>query len=348
MKIAMISTPFISVPPREYGGTELIVHELVEGLVARGHQVTLFAPLDSRTSAELRSLYRKACWPPHPLPDVNHTAWAMGQVRDGDFDLVHAHSAAALAISRFVGGTPLVYTLHHVRDEAYSSFYRYYPEVQYVAISHDQAGRETDLPLLQVIHHGLSPSSYEWQESAEPYVCFVGRYSETKGPHTAMDVAERAGVPIRMAGEIHDEDLEFGRRELEPRLHRPHVRDLGPVGRTGKVPLLSAARAMLIPISWNEPFGLVMIEAMLSGCPVVAYPRGSVPELVEEGVTGFVVNTEDEMADVIRPGGRIEGFDRRCCRERAVERFSSARMVAEHEALYERVVEGQEPIGTAA
>lgn len=348
MNIAMISTPFISVPPKEYGGTELIVHELVEGLVARGHQVTLFAPQDSRTSAELRSLYPTACWPPHPLPDVNHTAWAMEQVRDGGFDLVHAHSAAALAISRFVRGTPLVYTIHHVRDEAYSSFYRHYPEVRYVAISRNQASCETDLPRLQVIHHGLNPSSYEWQEAAERYVCFVGRYSEIKGPHTAIDVAERAGVPIRMAGEIHDEDLDFARNALERRLDGAHVRNLGAVDRSGKVPLLKAARAMLMPITWNEPFGLVMIEAMLSGCPVVAYPRGSVPELVEEGVTGFVVNTEDEMVDVIRPGGRIEGFDRRRCRERAVERFSSARFVAEHEALYERAIDGREPIGTAA
>lgn len=344
----MISTPFVSVPPTEYGGTELIVSELVEGLVRAGHPVTLFAPFDSRTSAELRSLYDHPCWPPDPMHDLNHVSWAMRQVRDGSFDVVHAHSAAALAIGRFVPEVPMAYTLHHVREELLSGYYQHFPEVQYIAISRDQARRETPLPSVDVIHHGLDPATYEWRDTAGEQLCFIGRLSEVKGPHVAVDVAERVGLPIRVAGRVHEVDAEFGRREVEPRLARPHVTYLGAVGIAEKAPLLRDARALLMPIDWNEPFGLVMIEAMLSGCPVVAFPRGSVRELVEEGVTGFVVADEDEMAKVVRPGGPVEAFDRRRCRERAVERFSSARMVAQHEALYERLVSGGGRVGDAA
>jgi glycosyltransferase involved in cell wall biosynthesis len=344
MRIAMISTPFVSVPPKGYGGTELIVHELVEGLVGRGHEVALFATSDSTSSAELRSLYREACWPPDPTHDLNHVSWAMQQVRDEGFDLVHAHSACALALSRLMPEIPILYTLHHVREESLSSYYAYFRDVHYIAISADQAARETPLPNMHVIHHGLDPRHYQWTEKPEEYVCFIGRFSEIKGPHTAIDVAQRAGVPIRVAGEVHPPDREFAEREVLPRLEKPHVSYLGTLGMEGKVPFFRAARAMLMPITWNEPFGLVMIEAMLSGCPVVAFPGGSVPELVDEGVTGFVVRDAESMAEVIRPGGPIERIDRKRCRERAVERFESGRMAEEHEILYRNVAASPNPL----
>jgi glycosyltransferase involved in cell wall biosynthesis len=338
MRIAMISTPFVAVPPRDYGGTELVVYELVEGLVERGHKVTLFATGDSRTSADLRHLYPVAQWPPGIMPDLNHVSWAMRQIARDGCDVVHAHSAGALAFARLLPGIPIVYTLHHVRDEDLSSFYRYFPDPWYVAISADQAGREEPLPRLQVIHHGLDPSIYECTDRPADYVCFIGRFSEIKGPHTAIDVAASGGVPIRMAGAVHPVDREFGEREVQPRLRRPHVTYLGTIGLDRKVPLLRDARALLAPIEWNEPFGLILIEAMLAGCPVVAFPHGSVPELVEPGVTGFVARDAEEMAEVIRPGGALDGFDRRRCRGRAVERFSRARMVADHERLYQRAL----------
>ncbi|MBA4156014.1 MAG: glycosyltransferase family 4 protein [Gemmatimonadetes bacterium] len=338
MRIAMISTPFIAVPPRDYGGTELVVHELVEGLAARGHEVTLFATGDSRTAAELRHLYPTAQWPPSIMPDLNHVSWAFEQIGREGYDVIHAHSAGALAFARLLPDTTLVYTLHHVRDEDLSGFYRFFPDPWYIAISADQAGREEPLPRLEVIHHGLDPSPYECTEHPADYVCFIGRFSEIKGPHTAIDGAASAGVPIRMAGEVHPVDREFGDREVQPRLRQPHVTYLGTIGMDQKVPLLRDARALLAPIEWNEPFGLILIEAMLSGCPVVAFPHGSVPELVEPGVTGFIARDSGEMAELIRPGGALESFDRRRCRERAVERFSRARMVADHERLYRRAL----------
>jgi glycosyltransferase involved in cell wall biosynthesis len=336
MRIAMISTPFLAVPPRDYGGTELVVHELVEGLVERGHDVTLFATGDSRTSANLRAFYEQARWPPDPLIELNHVSWAFQQAA-GDFNLIHAHCAAALALGRLRPGVPLVYTLHHERDATYSEYYRFFPEVQFIAISADQKGRETPLPRCDVIHHGLDPAHYHLSESPGDHVCFLGRLARVKGPHTAIDVAARAGVPIHVAGVIHAPDRAFARAELEWRLAQPHVRYLGSIGMVTKAALLRDALALIAPVEWNEPFGLILIEALLSGCPVVAFGRGSVPELIEHGVTGFVVDTADEMVETIRPGGPLQGFDRRRCQAHAVRRFSRARMVSDHERLYQRV-----------
>jgi glycosyltransferase involved in cell wall biosynthesis len=260
----------------------------------------------------------------------------MREVQRGEFDVIHAHAAGALALTRWVEEPPLVYTIHHVRTECLSAFYSYFPGAAYVAISADQSRRELPLPDVTVIHHGLAPTRYEWSRTAGDYVAFVGRFAEVKGVHTAIDVAAAAGIPIKVAGSVHPPDAEYGAREVLPRLAMPHVEHLGGIGMDGKVALLRDARALLVPINWNEPFGLIIAEAMLSGCPVVAFPRGSVPELVEHGLTGFIVNTEREMAGLIREGGPLESFDRRQCRARAVERFGRDRMVAEYEALYER------------
>jgi len=336
MRIALLSTPFIAVPPPRYGGTELVVAELAEGLAERGHQVTLFATGDSSVCVERRALYQHAQWPPQALADINHVSWALHEVTSHDFDVVHANSASALACWRATQSPPLVYTLHHVREEELSSFYRFFPDAWYVAISHDQASREIPLPHIEVIYHGLDPKKYEWTPSPSDYVCFVGRFTQVKGPHVAIDVAGAAGVPIRVAGEVHPQDAEFGSREMSHRLAASHVTMLGSIGIEEKVPLLRDARALLAPITWNEPFGLALIEAMLSGCPVIAYPHGSVPELVEEGVTGFVVRDATEMREIVQRGSILDEFDRERCRARAIERFGRDRMVRDYERLYAR------------
>lgn len=338
MRIAMISTPFVPVPPRDYGGTELVVHELVEGLLDRGHDVTLFATGDSRTRAPLRSLYPRAQWPPEAPTDLNHVSWAMRQVAEGEYDVIHAHSTTALALGRLVPETPLVYTLHHDQVPALSEYYRHFPEVGFVAISGDQLRRETGVPRGTMIHHGLDPSRYRWTEHPAPYVCFVGRFAREKGPHTAIDAAALAAVPIRIAGEVHPPSRGYARAELEPRLRSPHVTWLGPVGNDQKVPLLRDARALLAPIEWNEPFGLILIEAMLSGCPVVAFGRGSAPELIDHGVTGFIVGSMEEMAHLVRPGGPVDHLDRRRIRASAVHRFNHRQMAADYERLYQAMI----------
>jgi glycosyltransferase involved in cell wall biosynthesis len=273
------------------------------------------------------------------LADLNHVSWAMQQIsRSGPFDVIHAHSAVALACARLVPDVPMVYTLHHPREEQLSEFYRHCPEPYYIAISEDQRRREVPLRHVHVIHHGLDPAKYQCTpHPLGTYVCFVGRYSRVKGPHTAIDVAREAGVPIRMAGEVHPPDEAWTDAELRARLAQPHVTELGPIGIAAKAPLLAHARALLAPIEWHEPFGLVLIEAMLSGCPVVAFAMGSVPELVEDGVTGFIATSPEHMVELIRPGGAAHRFDRVRCRQRASERFSADRMVADHIAVYDRV-----------
>jgi glycosyltransferase involved in cell wall biosynthesis len=352
MRIALVSTPFLSTPPRDYGGTELVVSDLVEGLVAAGHDVTLFATGDSVTSAELRALYPTGHWPPDPIVDLEHVCWALREAAQLDPDVIHVHSAAALPVGRFAPDLPLVYTLHHAQEPTLSAIYAAHPEIEYVAISADQRAREPGVSRCRVIHHGLDERRYAWRAQALPYVSFLGRLSETKGAHAAIDAAALAGLPIRLAGQVHPPDREYARRELTHRLEASHVTYLGAIGTTKKVPLLRDSRALLVPISWNEPFGLVLIEAMLSGCPVVAFRRGSVPELIEPGVTGFIVNSVDEMAEVIAPGGAIERIDRLACRARAVQRFSRSRMVASHERLYTAVAgrrgrSGRSPIVAA-
>jgi glycosyltransferase involved in cell wall biosynthesis len=272
------------------------------------------------------------------LADLDHVSWAMQQVaEEGTFDVVHAHSAIALACARLVRDVPLVYTIHHERDEKLSALYRNCQDAHYVAISDDQRRREIPLRDVTVIHHGLDPDKYRYAGcAAGDYVCFVGRLAQVKGPHVAIRAAAAAGVPIRVAGEIHPPDAPWAEAELHDLLLDPAVRFLGSIGLAQKVPLLRDARALLAPIAWNEPFGLILIEAMLSGCPVVAFPRGSVPELVEDGVTGFVADSFEHMVALIRPGGAVDRFDRVRCRERAVERFARDRMIAEHVALYAR------------
>ncbi len=339
MRIAMISTSYVSVPPRHYGGTELVVYELVDGLLQNGHELTLFATGDSRTTAELRSLYPLAQWPPDPLTDLNHVTWAMARALEGDFDVIHAHSAVALAASRFAPYVPLVYTIHHERSERLSGFYRWFQDAYYIAISEDQRRREVALRNCAVIHHGLDPAKYECVSTPSDYVCFVGRLARVKGPHTAIDAAQRAGRRIVIAGEIHQADSAFGEREVYPRLRLPDVSFLGSIGMSVKVPLLRDALALLAPVEWNEPFGLILVEAMLSGCPVVGFPLGSLPELIEEGVTGFIVRSPAEMSTLISAAGPLADFDRKRCHEQAAQRFGRQRMVLEHERFYEAAAE---------
>jgi glycosyltransferase involved in cell wall biosynthesis len=346
MRIAMISTPFVPTPPRDYGGTELVVAELTEGLLARGHDVTLFATGDSHTSGELRFFHSQAQWPPDPFIDLNHVSWALRQVvLDESYEVVHLHSACGIAMARLRPDLRVVYTMHHAHEPRLSTYYAHLQEVQYVAISADQRSREPELGLCPVIHHGLDPARCDWTEHAQNYVCFVGRFAREKGAHVAIDVAAAAGVPIRVAGRIHPPDRPYAAEELGHRLAQPHVRYLGAVGRAAKTPLLCHARALLAPIAWDEPFGMILIEAMLSGCPVVAFPRGSIPELITPGVTGFIVQSAEEMAAAIAPSGPVDQIDRRECRHVAAARFSRDRMVSDYERLYAEVVATPDGVG---
>jgi glycosyltransferase involved in cell wall biosynthesis len=339
MRIAMVSTPFVSVPPPRYGGTELIVAELVRGLADAGHEVTLFATGDSRppSGVELRALFARGVWPPQPDVERDHAAWATEQLlcdRRG-FDVVHAHVPAMLTFAPLVDA-PLVCTVHHDDGDDYARLRWLYERTraQLVAISERQRQLMPALAGARVIHHGLDPERYRGGDGDGGYCAFLGRFAREKGVHSAIDVARAAAMPIRLGGRPHWHDGDYFEREVLPRLALPNVTCVGEVDGDAKRDLLARARALLFPVAWEEPFGLVMIEAMLSGTPVLAFARGAVPEVVDDGVTGFVCRDVGEMAARLRA---IDGFDRAACRRRALERWASARMVGAHLALYEQL-----------
>jgi glycosyltransferase involved in cell wall biosynthesis len=337
VRIALVSTPFAAVPPRGYGGTELVVHELACGLREAGHSVTLFATGDSE--GDVRFVFEKPVWPPDRAADLVHCRAAARDIARGGYDIVHAHTPSILAFAgRFEA--PMVYTLHHARDGELSRVYERTPGVRYVAISARQAALHPELAC-DVIHHGLDPRRFPRGAGDGDHAAFLGRLSWCKGPDAAVQAARLAGVELLIAGERHADDAPPGfDDELTRALAAPHVKVLGEVTGGRKLALLAGARALLVPLRWEEPFGLVMIEAMLCGTPVIAFPRGAAPEIVDEGVTGFLVNGVEEMGAVL---GSLESFDRSGCRRRAQGRFGAHRMVADHVCLYESAVAAAQP-----
>jgi len=336
VRIAIVSSSAVRVPPEGYGGTERVLHYLTEGLVHEGHEVTLFATGDSQTHAELRALYPRPVWPLDHLAEIDHVGWALAEIaHDGGFDVMHLNHAAALAVARSVP-VPVTYTMHHARDDATSRFYGHYPFVHFVAISERQRAREDVLPRMWTVHHGLDPADFPFVAEPEPAVVFIGRFAPVKAPHLAIDAAQLAGVPIRLAGNPHaDEGEPYHTHEVVPRLSLPGVTWIGEVGGAAKNELLGRGVATLFPASWEEPFGLVMVESMLCGTPVIAFPRGAAREVIDEGVTGFLVRDVEEMAAAIP---RARAIDRVRCRARASARFSAARMVRAYLRTYRAAV----------
>jgi glycosyltransferase involved in cell wall biosynthesis len=331
VRVALVSTPFVPVPPRGYGGTELVVAELALALRKRGVEVVVYATGDSRLhGTEMRSYFPEAHWPPDRDVDATHAAWCLRDIaRDArGFDVVHLHSLAAIELARLCP-YPVLATLHHHRDPTLSPIYAANPQVKLVAISASQAYREL-VPVSAVVHHGLSPDRFPFLPD-QGYLLYLGRYSREKGPHLAIEIAARAELPLLMAGEPHE--LDYFEEELSPMMRRHGVIDVGAVGGPRKTTLLAHARALLFPIQWDEPFGLVMIEAQLSGVPVLALRRGSVPEVIEDGITGLVA---DDPAELISGARIIERlFDRARIRQLAQRRWSADRMAGDYLRLYQ-------------
>lgn len=335
MRIAVISTVALATPPRKYGGTELVVAEIAKGLIGLGHDVTVFATGDSSVFGTLKYHFERQVWPPNEAAEARHAALAWHDVMNDPvgFDAVHVHHAQALP-DRCLIRQPTVLTVHHCRVAELVDVYRDREDVAFAAISNNQASLSPEVSFARTIHHGLDPDLYTMGAGDGGYVAFLGRFSPEKAPHVAIDAARAAGVRLLLGGVPHEvsESQAYFEREMAPRLAgENNLEWCGELSHGPKVRMLQGARALLFPLDWEEPFGLVMIEAMLVGTPVIAYARGSAPEVVEDGVTGFLVHDVKEMAERIR---HLDQIDRQRCRARATERWSTNRMAAEYAELY--------------
>jgi glycosyltransferase involved in cell wall biosynthesis len=339
MRIAQVAPLYESVPPQYYGGTERVVSYLTEELVRQGHEVTLFASGDSVTKARLvapcpRSLrLDKAC-----VDQLAHHIMELELVlkHSSRFDIIHFHiDYLHFPLSRR-HATPHLTTLHGRLDiPDLVPLYQEFTEVPVISISNAQ---RQPLPWLNwqgTVYHGLPEDLYRFHETPGTYLAFLGRISPEKRVDRAIAIAKNIGMPIKIAAKVDAVDRAYFEHTVAPLLKDPLVEYIGEIGDSEKNEFLGNAYALLFPINWPEPFGLVMIEAMACGTPVIAYRHGSIPEVIEDGVTGFIV---DGPKDAIRAAERISMLSRKRCRRVFEQRFSASRMAADYLAVYQRLI----------
>lgn len=356
MKIAHIAPPWIAIPPKNYGGTEIVIFNLVEEQVAQGYDVTLFAPGDAKTSAKLISFFPKSLidsgvpWSAH-LRAYYHVQKSLEYAKE--FDIVHTHlsSSSDLYIFPLTAGltTPHVTTLHsrfpfdRVQSwtgDADAFYMEWAPNVPIVAIS-EAARDEVPYPLhfVGVVHHGLPMHQFQPTGRKQgDFFVWLGRFVPEKGTHLAIEAAKRAGVPLVLAGTIdryQQESIHYFEQMIKPHIDNEQVKYVGPVNMKQKISLLSRACGFLNPIEWEEPFGMVMIEAMALGCPVISFARGAAPELIVHGKTGFLVHDVNEMVRFIP---RIDDIDRHVTRMHVERRFSVRIMAKKYVKIYQKVI----------
>ncbi len=345
MRIAQIAPLHEAVPPKFYGGTERVVSYLTEALVEQGHDVTLFASGDSVTKAQL-----EAAWPQALRLDPSiRDAFAphmllLEQVRRRahEFDVLHFH-LDYLPFSLFSGlDTPFVTTLHGRLDlPELQPMFSAFPHAPVVSISDSQRQPLPQAGWLDTIYHGLPADLLTPRKDVKPgYLAFLGRICPEKRVDTAIEIAARVGLPLKIAAKVDKVDREYFERDIEPLLSKADVEFVGEINEAQKPAFLSGAKALLFPIDWCEPFGLVMIEAMACGTPVIAFRRGSVPEVIDHGVTGYVVDDVDGAAEAI---GRLDELSRDEIRAQFERRFTSNIMASNYVAAYESLIETRRP-----
>jgi len=342
VKIALVAPPFIAVPPADYGGTELFIAQLAEGLQAAGVEVVVYANGESTVNVERRWTYERSQWPikvdqNNWLKELDHTSWAM-QDAVHSCDIIHLHSPVGLHASRFIP-TSVICTLHGPHDARLTALYTRYPDVHYVCISEFQCSQEP-MPHLCTIHHGIDLSLYQPHEKKQHYLSFIGRIAPIKGTHIAIDVAKRTGIPLKIAGDIQPQYRDYFEARVKPHLDGKLVEYLGLADLAAKNELLGNSMAMLFPIQWNEPFGLVMVEAMACGTPVLALSGGSVKEIVRDGISGYVCRS------VLQLASRATNLQLSplVVRQYVEEHFSLARMVARYIELYKEASRAQQKV----
>jgi glycosyltransferase involved in cell wall biosynthesis len=341
MRIGLIAPPWTPVPPPLYGGIELVCDELCRGFAALGHDVVLFTTGDSTCPVERRWVLPEAegMRIGAAVPELRHVLAAYDELVD--CDVIHDHTLAGplLAATRD-GGAQVVTTVHGPLNEDLVPLYRaMVPRTAVIAISHAQHRPAPEIPVAAVIHHGIEAGNFPIGDGAGdsdgPYCLFLGRMAEDKGAHRAIAIAREAGIRVLLAAKMREAaEVHYFTEMVEPLLG-PDAVYLGEVPHERKLELLGGATALLFPIRWNEPFGLVMVEAMACGTPVLAFKEGAAPEVVESGKTGFLCDDEHEMVEALR---RIDTIDRADCRAAIEGYFSTERMVADHVKLFESLV----------
>lgn len=339
MKIAQVAPLYESVPPKFYGGTERVVSHLTEELVRQGHDVALFASGDSITAASLRPMCPRAL----RLEGANiidplalHIRMIEAVAREArDFDVLHFHiDYLHFPVSRRQRVATLT-TLHGRLDiPELHPIYREFADMKLVSISDSQRMPMPWANWLGTVHHGVPERLYKLHEHPGKYLAFLGRISPEKRVDRAIEIAKRVGMPIRIAAKIDAVDREYFHSKIERLFDDPLVEYIGEIGELEKSKFLGNAYALLFPIDWSEPFGLVMIEAMACGTPTIAYRRGSVPEVLDEGITGYIVDNLDGAVAAVQ---RAASLDRRICRRVFEERFSSRRMCLDYLELYKNL-----------
>jgi glycosyltransferase involved in cell wall biosynthesis len=341
MHVAQVAPLAEQVPPKLYGGTERVVSWLTEELIAQGHEVTLFASGDSVTRGRLVPVIPRATRLRRPRPDPSVVAAllleAMAEAAE-DFDVIHFHIDWIHLPLMHRLSTPFLTTCHGRLDlSGLSELIQKFPEAPLISISDSQRTALPEANWLGTVYHGMPPDLY--RPSFEPgnYLAFLGRITPDKGPSDATKLAREAGLPLRIAAKLPRQHGRYFKEELEPLIDGQKVQFLGELDERGKGQFLRHAAALLFPIDWPEPFGLVMIEAMACGTPVIAYPCGSVPEIIKHGVTGFIVEDQVEAAKAVQDLGFI---DRRRVREAFERRFTCERMAQSYLTHYQKLVSG--------
>ena len=335
MRIAQIAPLTESIPPKLYGGTERVVSWLTEELIALGHEVTLFASGDSRTSAELDSLWPTALRFDPTIRDPNALHMAMLErvyQRASEFDFLHFH-LDYYPFSLFARQpVPHVTTLHGRLDlQEHQTLFRTFPEAPVISISDAQRKPVPYAGWVRTVHHGLPAQLLQPKPTTPGYLAFLGRICPEKAPDRAIEIAMRSGLPLKIAAKVDKLDVEYYEQRIKPLLRSPGIEYIGEIGDAEKSDFLSGAIALLVPIDWPEPFGLVMIEAAACGAPVIAFDAGSVSEIVEDGVTGFIV---EDAAAAVGALEKLPGLDRRHIRQRFEDRFTARRMAQDYLQTY--------------
>lgn len=345
LRIAQVAPVIERVPPPKYGGTELVVSNITEELIRRGHDVHLFASGDSLTKAELHALYPKSLravdWESNyvELRDAGmhiQMGSILKSLMEGRFDVIHNHIGWRLLPFVDLLPCPVVSTLHGILTNPFTQANLYaFSHVPYVTISDAQRAPMPRLNYAATVYNGIDLAAFEFEANPDDYVAFLGRITPLKGIKEAIMAVKQANVRLVIGAKVDPIDEAYYQNEIKPLIDGKQIQFIGEVDHVGKVELLKNARALMALIQWEEPFGLFMVEALACGTPVIAIPRGSVPEIIEDGVHGYIVHSVDEAAEAI---GKINAIDRQVCRRRVEEKFTISHMVDGYEAVYRNLI----------